>query len=537
MKIYYLVAIIAFVTLCGCGGTTDTGNARIAAVMYNDDGSYAQGASVVLRSKDYLGEIENKPGKFVSTVRETFTDALGYFSIDFLEPGNYTVEINDRKNTAFLYRVTITSDEQYGKPIVYSDTLRPYAAVRGQISAGTHLSGALYCQIYGLERTTVVDSSGNFEFTDLPEGVFDFRIVSTDTSFAPVIINDIPVFSAEVTYLPFVAWKSSKKLILNTSASGADVAGTVTEFPVLIRLTNLNFDFATAAPDGSDLRFSSSSGTPFPYEIERWDRASGHAEVWVSVDTIRGNDSTQHILMYWGNPESSFASDGQMVFDTTHGFQGVWHFSDLGGSEVRDATLNRNNGTPLAVTSSSGAIGLCAEFDGLTSRIAVVNSEEGKLNFQENSSYTVSAWVRAGGFPYHQFIVGKGNYHYHLKIQDQHWHFAKYDSQLLGWEYTNYPAIQSQWQHVTGVRTSTAQYLYVDGVCVDSTAEFLQGDSAYDLNLDVEIGRRNDPRNREFQYFLGRIDEVRLCNVARGPAWIKLSYMNQKEEDLLLQFR
>lgn len=36
--------------------------------------------------------------------------------------------------------------------------------------------------------------------------------------------------------------------------------------------------------------------------------------------------------------------------------------------------------------------------------------------------------------------------------------------------------------------------------------------------------------------FRGMIDEVRIANEAYGPDWIKLCYMNQKEQDALVKW-
>src|SRR6185436_13626397 len=74
-------------------------------------------------------------------------------------------------------------------------------------------------------------------------------------------------------------WAKSKKITMNTGASGANVSGEVKNFPVAIGLNQGNFDFSQAKPDGSDLRFSSSSGSPLAYQIESWDAAGQKAAV------------------------------------------------------------------------------------------------------------------------------------------------------------------------------------------------------------------------------------------------------------------
>jgi hypothetical protein len=58
---------------------------------------------------------------------------------------------------------------------------------------------------------------------------------------------------------------------------------------------------------------------------------------------------------------------------------------------------------------------------------------------------------------------------------------------------------------------------------------------------DFSIGRfmkeATYPANFGYCYFKGMIDEVRVSSIARSADWIKLSYMNQRSDDKLLQFK
>lgn len=533
----YLIFVLASISLFRCGpsplsgGVSDTGNIRVSAVMYNQDGSFAAGVPVTLCPSDYLELPDDNQHNNEKKV--TVTNDSGYFCIDSLEPGTYSIEINDRKSSAFLFRINLDLSDTVFDTLL-SDTLRPYASVKGQITVASN-SAPLYCSIYGLERTIKVDTSGVFEFKDLPEGDYVFVITSEDTLFNALVIDDITAIAGELIELPFVSWTNSRKLILNTSPSGADVAGTVAEFPVLVRLNSSNFDFSSAASDGSDLRFTKPNGRLLPHEIEYWNSSSGLANIWVKVDTIKGNDSTQYILMFWGKNGVPEVSSSTTVFDTTDGFQGVWHLSDLAEEKAVDATVNHHDGVVSSVKSTAAVIGQGGELDTPISYITFQGTADGKLNFPENSSYTVSAWVFALDSS-SGFIVGKGNYQYHLRIKEGHWLFAQYTNQPSpSWESTTCPIDIMTWHHVTGVREGERQYLYIDGICVDSTIELVTGDSSRMTDFDVEIGRRNDPLREDSQPFRGMIDEVRLSSIARSSHWIRLCYMNQKNEGKLVR--
>jgi hypothetical protein len=89
--------------------------------------------------------------------------------------------------------------------------------------------------------------------------------------------------------------RNIQNIYLNTSSTGGNVTGDVYGFPVLVRLTSKTFDFNQSKSGGADIRFTASNGKSLSYEIENWDAGNKQAEVWVRVDTVWGNDSSQYI--------------------------------------------------------------------------------------------------------------------------------------------------------------------------------------------------------------------------------------------------
>jgi hypothetical protein len=96
------------------------------------------------------------------------------------------------------------------------------------------------------------------------------------------------------------AWSGHRNIVLNTSATGANVAGTVTNFPVLVRLGAAEGGIIAAANGGNSIRFSKADNTTaLPYQIESW--SSTAAAIWVRVDSVKGNNATGalgHLLCY-----------------------------------------------------------------------------------------------------------------------------------------------------------------------------------------------------------------------------------------------
>ena len=98
----------------------------------------------------------------------------------------------------------------------------------------------------------------------------------------------------------YSTWPQFTTITLNTTPSGANVANNVLSFPLMIRLYTQNFpDFSTSGYSPT-IRFAKLDGTHLPYQIERWDDTKDSAEIWVLLDTIKGNSNSQQIKMYWG---------------------------------------------------------------------------------------------------------------------------------------------------------------------------------------------------------------------------------------------
>jgi hypothetical protein len=257
----------------------------------------------------------------------------------------------------------------------------------------------------------------------------------------------------------------------------------------------------------------------------------------------------QTIMMYWGNAAAQDGSNKTAVFDTSEGFQGVWHLSESGNADARDATGNRCDGHAFHMSGASpveGAIGIARDFDGDSSYIAMTNTANGKLNFADDGYFTISAWAYAETFDnIYRTIAGKGHQQYFLQVtyfpsDKPLWEFSTF-SNAENWRMTTTPATDNNWVLLTGVRQGTTQYLYCNGELVNSTAAKYDHGISRGALEDFAIGRfmkeATFPANFGYCFFKGEIDEVRVSNVARSPDWIRLCYMNQRGDDKLVQFK
>ncbi|MBN1577440.1 MAG: DUF2341 domain-containing protein [Chitinispirillaceae bacterium] len=534
---------VGLLLLCVCspsplstdGGGTRGGNPVVTGTIIGIDGAEARNVRVSLIEADY-DPVADASLPLSST---DTTDSHGSFSIKAPDSGLYNIEAVGILDGARSLRFNVRAIRD-SVLVVPADTLHSPGTIRMPVPEGGDSTGG-YVYVPGTHITTPIsDPADTVTLDSVPAGVLPVLYnAGIGSAFRRVIRYDISVSADSATIIGNPQWSRCRSIGLNTTASGAGVTGDVYGFPALIRLDGAALDFAQALPDGSDLMFTGSGDTPLPCEIERWDAAAKRADVWVGVDTIRGNDSVQSITMYWGNPAPPPPENGA-VFDTACGFQGVWHLGDAADDTVGDATVNHYHGIspdsarpPVA----QGIIGNCRNFDGTGDYITMPNTASGRLDFPQNGSYTLSAWVTADTLiDLPQTVASKGMYEYFIWLNGATWQFSEYQD-ASGWNMTPQKAAVGQWVLLTGVRDGSAQYLYVNGVPAD-TILHRSSDEPRNAASDFIIGRAHDASDRESAcFFAGGIDEVRVCSVVHGSDWIKLCYMNQRTDDRLVVFR
>jgi hypothetical protein len=549
----YLLAGALLLVACALpltdGGGSRGGNPVVTGRIVNPDGTGASRTLVQIFPQSYDPVKDNAlPAGATDT-----TDESGSYTVRTVGPGMFNVQaVHLIHRTRLLVReINIEGDTA----AIGADTLRRPGVILVPIINGFDtVSGYVYVpgtsiavSLRGMSDYVILDS--------VPSGTalaVDYAI--RNSSSAPSVIRDsVYVPQNDTVKLSFLEWKYLQKLFINTSPSGANVSGDVHGFPVLVRLTAARFDFAEAEKNGEDIRFTKTDGSQIPYEIERWDPVAGFAEVWVKVDTVYGNNDGQYIVMYWGasaGSATSSMSNGAAVFDTGNGFQGVWHMGEAGNAIAKDATANHFDGTPsdTAPEGAAGVIGSCRSFNGTSNFIRMNGTADSRLNFQENGTYTVSAWVYADTIDNRShLVVGKSNEQYFMKFKfsiptdPMVWEFVEYHDKT-GWSITNsLPVAPSAktWTHIVGVREGTSQFFYLNGELVDSSISVSPATAPRQTGEDVTIGRFLSvaPDSLEGKCpFLGKIDEVRISNAAYGADWIKLCYMNQKELDALVKW-
>lgn len=319
-------------------------------------------------------------------------------------------------------------------------------------------------------------------------------------------------------------WKYRKEIGFDLSPTGADVAGTPQDLPVLVRLSLANFSyFNDTKPDGSDFRLlAGDDKTPLKYHFERYDPQNQLAFLWVLLPQLTGGSKTDKIYAYYGNPDAQGAGGVADTYDASQTL--VLQFTEAQGIP-QDATAYKNNpSASTAVLTPASLIAGGAKFSGKES---ITVPATASLRLLPNQGFTASAWLRIE--QPQQAVV------FALIDQDKSIELALDGAKLVARAaFGGAPSAVaqasdlalSQWHHVAVTAASGQLTLYVDGVVEGSAPVVLQ-----EVGGTFTIGAANGA-----QFLTADIDEVEVSKVARSADWIKASARNQGMDSNMVLF-
>lgn len=512
----------AALCLCGspnyAGGTSSSENAKVKGTILDSAGTPAPGARVLLIPAAF-NPTEDSAGKNIT--RDT-TDGGGAYSFDSVAPGAYNIQAHNPANGTSLL-ITGIECRKKDSITVSADTLRLPGTVI--IVLGT-TTGSLGANVY-IPGTTTFESvpaaATSVTLDSVPWGSIPVILIKEQGGATAVsLVNNVSVSPADTTLLAL-----SAKLFINTSATGANIQNPVMHFPLLVRLTAADINFAQFRPNGGDIRFVKAGGAPLNYEIAQWDTALKQAAVWVSVDTVLGNSSTQFITMIWGYSGTPSASYSAGVFDTAFGFSGVWHLEESGNAAFKDATQNSANGQNFITSvDRSGIAGAGRDFNGMD--YILVSKQI--MNIAAND-FTIALWLnprRARGVIVSKdTAIAQDSCAKRLYLGD-----AAGDSSGLhpsfggkgsGVTISDAAVSLNAWHHIAfswNQASKTASF-FVDGVKTGMQTNTFSAACPDNPKDRIIIGY-------DGAYLFGYCDEIHISRAARSEDWVKLSYENQK---------
>lgn len=341
------------------------------------------------------------------------------------------------------------------------------------------------------------------------------------------------------------AFAYRRRLTIDTTSAGANIAGTLSSFPVCVAVTGTSWGavgsahlFDASNTSGKRVQFFDSAGTNLSYEVETYDTTGGTAIYWVNVPTITGNSTTTVDVGYGSDPNGADQDQRTSVWDSN--FQGIWHLGNGTTLSGSDSTTNANTATNIGTTpAGAGQVDGGAVLNGSSRAMTPADATSLKP-----AKFTVSAWVKRTTINARHAIFDSQNGNatdyrgYALQFQSTNKLYLS-----IGWgavgsgQYTEKTSTSSftdtaSFHHVAAYYDGTNVAFFYDGVADGSSAH--STDPTYLSTNYPDIGRmRQDGTGPvggavNYYWFPGTIDEVRLSSAGRSADWIKAEYWSMK---------
>ena len=298
---------------------------------------------------------------------------------------------------------------------------------------------------------------------------------------------------------------------------------TLTDFPLLVKLTSTNFNFANAESDGSDIRFTEDDGTTeLKFQRIRHDDSAEEAEYFVKVPSVSSSADTE-IFIYYGNSSAADAADPTNVWDSN--FISVLHMDDdLATTAVEDTTSNNNDGT---ATSNTDIMSVTGEiFKGLDANGDWVDMGSGApFNFG-TGDFTISGWFKTSSIASEKALLAKRAW---VSATEDGYAIAFTNSTTVrihyntDQDYTISNIADGQW-HQIAVRfdyTNAESTVILDGVD-QGTKSHTQDDQSNGTAL--KIGS-----NEASLHFTGEMDSFRFSDTLRSIDYLETFYQSESD--------
>ena len=308
----------------------------------------------------------------------------------------------------------------------------------------------------------------------------------------------------------------------------AAVGETLTDFPVLVRLSQAIPGFRYSdfhRPRGGDLRFFDSNGALLSHEIDTWNE-SGESLVWVKVPRLDASTVVTARYGCAGEPPGVAAED---VW--SNGYVGVWHLGE-GTLPMKESSRTTTDFTASGgsgiVFGASGAVGGSVDFgESGNSRMLLANDHAKLDGFTQCTieawTFLHSKWRNAPSG--NKGLLGKRN-GYFYKVS-----YYLYDTgagtpfimSTTGSDRFESPVSVSPsvdaWTHQAYTFSAGAVSGYRNGVLAGSGTVGTEQMYAGEAPLVLGSFDQNETRN-----YPGKVDELRISDVARSAGWMKATY-------------
>jgi len=555
------VAFVSVFPFSGCssdshvaGNSAETGSPELAGLLVLDNGKPAAFARVQCVPRKF----DATSGTVLPQGYSTETDSVGYYSLDSIPEGFYSLEAYHEasgkmllvQNLAVVHEDSlavsdtlresgsveflvdeIVEDGTTGIATVIGTTiLRPVVVRGGVLLVDSLPADSLSIRIY-LDKDTLESRN-----TVVPADtvLVSFKKDSADTVSRDTIPEDTTEVEKDTLIVSFMA-----PLALPASADTLD--SFVSDIPLALRLTPKNCDFDTLS--GMDGRWEvvrvSQDGArskKLPISNAYFDTLAQEAVFWVRVDSLNVTDSLE--LTFDNTLKPAFASD---MFPTNRAYSLVWRY-DSGIDPVVDAAEKRYfDGTSTGATLVDGVLGsavsLKADSYIVASNSAAYDSTR-KLNLVLNDDEYLcfSLWVQLKDLETAQTIFEMPNREYALRYDPakgfvvEVYHIATQTpgakdavdtlNAIYTWESGTAGIAADQWVYVAfSMHTPFRWTLFLDDTQIEAKVNKVEWDGIRGEGDDFKLGG-----------FSGKVDELMLGGCFRDESWTRLTYLNQKPD-------
>jgi regulation of enolase protein 1 (concanavalin A-like superfamily) len=447
--------------------------------------------------------------------------------------GQYQLRINaDGKPSFWVYGNGANQWDFTASTAVHDDQWHHLLAVRDGTEGRIYIDGTLAGSASGTVRSLVsnipvymgCDGRDNNRFLSgsLDEVRIYNRALSGDEIQA--LLNRTPCFTGD----PVTGAAASEAV-----AYSGTLAGSAADYDTAAGET-LTFSKLSGPSWLSVASNGTLSGTPLnpnaglnTFSVRVTDAAgtSGDATLQVTVGPPPpGNDydsdgyADQLELALGTNPYSSGSQPGSIY----SGLKSWWRLNESSGTSASDSSGYQRAGAVSGAAWATGKNGNALQFDGVNDTVLVGNSAA----LTGTTDFTLGAWVKVNsgsalGTVIQQREPGASGYlgEYMLNVNANGTvNFFVYGSGGYQFDLTTTTTVNDgQWHYLSGVRSGTTGYLYIDGVQAATASGTIQSLNA----LAVSIGYDYRDTNK---HFTGLIDDVRIYSRALSGAEVLSIY-------------
>ncbi len=313
-------------------------------------------------------------------------------------------------------------------------------------------------------------------------------------------------------------WNFRKEITFDLSAAGANISGTPTDVPVLVRLSLANFEyFDDTKPDGADLRFiAGDDKTPLKFHVERYDPQAQMAFIWVQMPRLAGGAASDKIYLYYGNKDAAAASDPGGTYDTNQAL--VYHFGPAPGAP-QDSTAYKTEASAFqADVTPASLIGAGAQFSGST---LITIPATGALQHDPAKGFTISAWLRIDAPQTRAYVAALEDASGTILLGlDGARVFAETTGggQTVTVTQAGDGVSPGEWHHVALTLGAGRLTLWVDGVEAGNQPATVPA-----IAGSLTVGGSAAGAN----FLTGELDELQVSNIARPAEWLQAAARSQ----------